>query len=64
MPGGQLSGLDSLRHGGQQPRILERIARADEPPDPIEMETFHGEQACGTMPGMRRVETAAKKADP
>ena len=43
--------------------FLQWISRRDQPPDPIQLQTLHREQADGAMGFMRRIERAAEQAD-
>ena len=52
-----------LRSGVQSARVLERIAGRHQPPDPVEAEPLHRQQAGGAMRLMRRIERAAEQAD-
>ena len=56
-------GLDALGEIVQAAVFLERIARRDQPPDPVELQPLHREQADGAVRGMRRIEGAAEQAD-
>src|SRR5262245_10617774 len=54
---------DTLGKRAQAARILERIARRHQPPDAVEAESAHADQAGGAMRLMRRIEGAAEQAD-
>ena len=56
-------GGDALGQRAQAARVLQRIAGRDHPPDAVEIEPPHGEQAGGAMRRMRRIERAAEQAD-
>ena len=49
--------------GGKPARVLERIARRHQPPDPVEIEPLHRDQAGAEMRLVRRIERAAEQAD-
>src|SRR5262245_41613373 len=57
-------GCNALLKRCKAARIFQRIAWGDEPPDPIQMESFHCNQACGKMRIMRWVKGAAEQTDP
>src|SRR5262245_13644679 len=54
---------DAFRQRGEPARILERVARGHQPPDPVETEAFHRQQAGGEMGFVRRIEGAAEQPD-
>ena len=56
-------GGDALRERGEPARVLERIARRHQPPDPVEAEPLHRQQAGREMRLVRRIERAAEQAD-
>ena len=56
-------GGDALSERREPARVLERIARRHQPPDAVEPEPLHGDQAGGAMGVVRRIERAAEQAD-
>src|SRR6187401_496232 len=54
---------DALGKRRKPARVLQGIARGDEPPHAIEAEPLHRQQARRAMRGMRRIERAAEQAD-
>lgn len=54
---------ETFREGGHAARRLERVLRAHEPPDLIEIEKLERHEADMTVPGMRGIERAAEKSD-
>lgn len=64
MPRDEAGGLDTLRKRRNMPRILQRIKRCNEPPDPIESEAMQSHQACRAVPLMWWIEAAAEQSDP
>ena len=56
-------GDEALLERRQGVRVLERIARGDEPPDAVEAEPFQRQQARGAMARVRRIERTAEQAD-
>src|SRR5215510_7654668 len=54
---------DALGERTQAAGVLERVARSDHPPDSVESESAHRDQAGGTMRLVRRIEGAAEQTD-
>ena len=63
MMGERARGREALRQRRKAAGVLERIARRHQPPDPVEPDPVHGEQAGGAVRRMRRIEGAAEQAD-
>src|ERR1700719_4347967 len=51
------------RERRQLPCVFQRVARAHEPPDAMELETAQRQKARLSMSVVRRIETAAEQAD-
>src|ERR1700732_5627960 len=61
---GELAGSDNTRLKGRKAAgVLERIARGDEPPDAVEAQPLHGNEAGGEMRIVGGIEGAAGGAD-
>src|SRR5262249_34845916 len=58
----RLRGDDALRERGRPAGAFERIARSHRPPDAVEVEPLHGEQAGIGMRLVRRIERAAEQS--
>ena len=56
--------FDALCERRQFARIFQRIARAHEPPDAMELESAQGQKARLSVSVVRRIETAAEQANP
>ena len=54
---------DSIRQGCQSAGVFKWIARSDQPPDAIELESLESEQGCAEMRLVRRIERPAKQTD-
>ena len=54
---------DALGERRKPARVLQRIAGRHQPPDAVEVEPLHREQAGGAMRRVRRIERAAEQAD-
>src|SRR5262249_15618998 len=54
---------DSIRQGCQSAGVFKWIARSDQPPDAIELESLESEQGCAEMRLVRRIERSAKQTD-
>src|SRR5262245_4581814 len=59
----RLRGGDALRERAKPAGVFERIARSHQPPDAVEVEPLHGDQACAEMRLVRRIERAAEQTD-
>ena len=59
---GTNGGYPSLK-GLQVARVLERIARRNQPPDPIKADPLHGEETRRQMRPMRRIERPPEQPD-
>src|SRR5687767_7617292 len=53
----------ALGQRAEPARVLQRIARRHQPPQPVELQPFYREQTCAEVGLVRRVERAAKQAD-
>src|SRR5215475_14168225 len=60
----RLGGDDALCERRKPAGVFERIARRHQPPDPVEIEALHGDQAGAEMRLVRRIERAAEQTDP
>src|SRR5439155_19986410 len=56
-------GFDAFGKRAKPARVLQRIAGRHHPPDAVEAEAAHGQQAGGAMRRMWRIERAAEQAD-
>src|SRR5688500_16260575 len=63
MAGKGMDGADAFLQRRQPAGILQRIGRSDQPPDPVEAEPLHRQQAGGKVCLVRRVEGAAEQPD-
>ncbi len=61
--GERLRRRDAVRERRKAPGVLERIARRHQPPDAVEAEPPHGDQAGGAVGVVRRIERSAEQAD-
>ena len=50
--------------GAKPAGIFQRIARRDQPPHPVELQSLHRQQAGSEMGLMRRIESSTEQADP